>query len=226
LAGTIDLDEVTVTERKRSERYLERRKVIQKYEPVVSDIGKYYDLPFPKVSDKYGMNLLDFVASQGYRLNTSNNVEYILLGNSSSFLGPKQGYLIIDGRPVVPEELKSLHLQMKDIENVMVNVGATVTIFQVFTSDAYGENTSVPFDEFVITNGFDRAKKYYSPLYAFERSRPINLTEVDWKPNLKTYNAEKVNFKIAKDDKGNGLLFFIQGFSNEGHLISKTIEID
>ena len=220
--GTINLEEVVVTEKKRSERYLQRRKVIKKYEPIVSDIGKYYDLPIPKESNNFNMSLLDFLASQGYRPATVNNVEYYLKG---PFGDPS--FVSINGRLVEPEELRSIQLQMKDIENVMVNnIKTGLSIFQVFTSESYGRDTTVLFDKFVITNGFDRAKKYYTPLYVFDRSRPIDLLEVDWKPYVKTNRKGEVSFKIAKDDRVNSLLFLIQGFSNEGHLISKTILAD
>ena len=229
LDGTIDLDEVIVTERKRSEKYLERRKLIKKYEPLVSGIGKYYDLPVSKVSSNYNITLLDFLALQGFQLWTRDNIQYFLINPATLnfFRGPQLGFLYIDGRPVAPEQLASVQLKKKDIENIMVsNEINPVTIFQVFTSDSYSKGTTVLFDRFVIKNGFDRAKKYYTPLYVFERSRPTNLLEVDWKPNLKTDKKDEVTFKIVKDDKVNSLLFYIQGFSNEGHLISKAIGID
>jgi len=216
LDGTINLDEVIVTEKKRSERYLQRRKIIEKYKPLVSDIGKYYDLPISEVRNNYNLSLIDLIALQGYHLRTDNYIQYYLVG-PTGFTS-----LFINGRPVEPEELQSVQLQMKDIANIMVSNVGSGSILQVFTS----ENTIELFDRFVIKNGFNRAKKYYKPLYVFERSRLVDLLEVDWKPYLKTNKKGEISFKIAKDDKVNGLLFVIQGFSNEGHLISKTIEID
>ncbi len=229
LDGTIDLDEVTVTERKRSEQYLQRRKIIEKYEPLVGNIGQYYNIPLPEASNNSSMSLLDFLSSQGFSLQTSNN--------GQSYLGGyrKVAPLFINGRPIRPEELSTLPI--KDIENIMINNlgfkpkgltggGANISIFQVFTSDAFGQNKTELFDKFVIKNGFDQAKKYYTPLYVFEGSRPLDLIEVDWKPNLITNNKGEVSFKIARKDSENGLLFEIQGFSSEGHLISKTIQTD
>ncbi|RKN78450.1 hypothetical protein D7Z94_19740 [Ulvibacterium marinum] len=223
--GTIDLDEVIVTERKRSEQYVRRRKTIEKYEPLVSDIGKYYDLPISQVLNNSSSYLMDFFVQQGYHLRTKDNVNYYLQG-----LGGV-GFLFINGRPVRSTELLSVQLQMKDIENIMVNNlgyknGTGISFFQVFTSDTFGENKNTLFNKFVIKNGFDRAKKYYTPMYASERSRPIDFMEVDWKPNLITNNKGEASFKIARKDSENGLLFKIQGFSSEGHLISKTILTD
>ncbi|MFD0799252.1 hypothetical protein ACFQZJ_17405 [Maribacter chungangensis] len=229
IEGTIDLDEVTVTERKRSEQYLARRKVIQKYEPVVSDIGKYYDLPIPEAASKYNTSLMEFIGSQGYRPRTDNNVQYFLVGYDG------MASLYINGKPVAPEQLPSIQLQINDIENVMTHSTVILrpkgrreklTFFQVFTKDAFGEETTTLFDKFIIKNGFDRAKNYYKPLYVLERSRPSTLTEVDWKPNLKTNNKGEATFKISKDYHLKNLSFHIQGFSDNGHLISKTITID
>jgi len=231
LDGTIDLDEVTVTDKKLSERFLQRKKTIEKYKPLVSDIGKYYDLPLPEVSDNSTIGLMDFLARQGFYLKTDINGRSHLVGYR------KVAPLYINGRRIQPEELPTLQLQIKDIENIMVNNigfkgssfrgdGTSIMIFQVFTSDAFGKNKNKLFDQFVVKNGFDRAKKYYAPMYTFEQSRPLDLLEVDWKPHLKTDKKGDISFKIAKDDKANGLLFVIQGFSNEGHLISKTISRD
>jgi hypothetical protein len=227
--GTIDLEEVTVTERKRSEQYLARRKVIEKYEPIVSDIGKYYDLPIPEAASKYNTSLMDFIGSQGYRPRTYNNVQYFLVGYDG------MASLYINGRPVAPEQLPSIQLQINDIENIMTHsivilrprgIREKLTFFQVFTKVAYGDDTTLLFDKFVIKNGFDRPQKYYKPFYFVEQPRPSALTEVDWKPNLKTNKKGEASFKIGTDEKRSGLLFSIQGFSNDGHLISKTIVMD
>jgi hypothetical protein len=149
-------------------------------------------------------------------------MEYYLKGPGGNFAS-----LFLDGRPVHPEELPSAHVRMEDIANVMFsNFGSGVGAFQVFTSGSNSKNPNELFDRFVVKNGYDRAKKYYSPLYVFEQSRPIDLLEVDWKPQLKTKKNGEVTFKIAKDSNIDGLLFVIQGFSNEGHLISKTILTD
>ncbi|WP_425234420.1 hypothetical protein [Ulvibacterium sp.] len=223
--GTIDLDEVIVTERKRSEQYVQRRKTIKKYEPLVSDIGKYYNVPLPEVLNNSDSNLMDFLVNEGFSLKTT--------GTGHSYLGGhrKVAFLSINGRPIRPERLPNL--QIKDIENIMVNnlgfnpaTQISTMIFQVFTSDALGQNKNTLYDKFVIKNGFHRAKKYYTPLYVFERSRPLELIEVDWKPNVITNKKGEVSFKIVRKDSENGLLFEIQGFSNEGHLISKTILTD
>jgi hypothetical protein len=234
LDGTIDLDEVIVTEKKLSERYLQRRKVIEKYKPIVSDIGKYYDISIPEVVKNYNSSLRDFIASKGFSLKTHENGQYYLGSVGSNDKHLVIAPLFINGRRIQPAELPTLHLGIEDIENIMVNnlgykrtgvdSSITISIFQIFTSDVFGQNKNELFDKFVIKNGFDQGKNYYSPRYISDQSRPIDLLEVDWKPNLKTDKKGEISFKIAKDNEMDGLLFLIQGFSNEGHLISETIK--
>ena len=122
---------------------------------------------------------------------------------------------------------------MKDVANVMVLDGTALDkegnrirwrAFQVFTTDAYRNNTIELFDEHIITNGYDKSKKYYSPIYDMNKIGVKDWMEVDWKPTLKTDKNGEVFFKILKQNKPKGLLFSIQGFSEEGHLISETIK--
>ena len=76
---------------------------------------------------------------------------------------------------------------------------------------------------FFIKNGFDRAKKYYTPQYALGRTRPINFLEVDWKPVVKTDKNGVAFIKVPKIGNQQKYLFSIQGFSEKGHLISELI---
>lgn len=223
--GTIELDEVTVLEKKRDERYLQRKKVIEKYKPLVRDIGKYNDLPIAELSNTYDRSLIDFLSEQGYRLITSNSPANYLQGIKGF------GVLYINGRYIQPEELpSSLQLQVKDIANIMIhntsilrkNRRINLGYFQVFTN----ENSSRLFDRFIIKNGFDRPKKYYTPFHEFVRPIQLNVREVDWKPLLRTDKAGEVFFKIENQSKNSKLVLAIQGFSNQGHLISKTIRTD
>lgn len=122
---------------------------------------------------------------------------------------------------------------MKNIANVMITGGQNIidgklylgTVYQVFTTDEY-RNGAVPFDKFIIKNGFDRSKKYYTPLYTFDQTRASNWIEIDWKPQLKTNNQGELTFKIPNDKKNTRFLMSIQGFSHAGHLISETILTD
>ncbi len=228
--GTIALDEVIVSEKKRSESYLRRRKIISKYKPMVKDIGRYREIPITDVFKNYEHDLISFLkASEGANLNITNPMDVYLEDPNK-----KEALLFIDGQLVNPDELNSIPLSMKNIANVMVTsrwfiVDGRIfkgTVYQIFTTDEYRNNSVDLFDKFVIKNGYDKAKKYYRPLYNFNQASPINLFEVDWKPNLKTNSKGEVYFKVAKSHKAKKLLFSIQGFSNTGHLISETIIMD
>lgn len=222
IRGTINLDEVIVSETKRDQRYTERRKIIKKYKPLVNDIGRYTNLPISDVMVSYGRSLQDFMHEQGYTLNTSNASQDQLQGVRGL------GRLYINGRYIQPQELRGhLQTQMKDISNVMVYYTTVIWKrrrvklghYQVFIPG----QVKTLFDRFVIKNGFDRSKKYYTPLH---HPQTDLIREVDWKPRLKTNAKGETSFSIAKDSTAGPTYFFIQGFSNEGHLISETIAID
>ena len=220
---TINLEEVIVSERKRSEQYIQRRKIIEKYRPLVRDIGKYYDLPIPELANKHNISLIDFLGQQGFGLRTSDDSRNYLQGTAGSL-----GVLFLNGEFVQQQLLPSIaQLQIKDIANIMVHSIVVIrngrrvklSFFQVFTS---GKTTGF-FDRFVITNGYDRAKKYYAPQYDFDQERPLTFSEIDWKPRLKTDKNGTVFFKIPRNENFKNYLFSIQGFSDRGHLISEIL---
>ncbi|MGI9552441.1 MAG: hypothetical protein ACR2MT_14665, partial [Aurantibacter sp.] len=224
LDGTIGLDEVIVTDKKLSQRMIERRKLIEKYKPMVFDIGRYYNLPVPENFKEH--DLMSFLkTTEGMQL-----IDFQGPGSHLETAAKKKAFLFIDGRRIESAELPTLFLSMKDVENVMVvdNIlrpfsVERITIIRVFTSDSFGQNKNELFDKFVIVNGFNRAKKYYSPRYIFDQSRPIDLLEIDWKPKIKTNENGEAFFKISTEKKQNEYLFSIQGFTNEGLLISEIL---
>lgn len=225
--GTIALDEVVVSKKKRNKSYFRRRKIIEKYKPIVQDIGRYVEVPIQEVFRNYEHDLISFLNANGARLNDTNPMDAYIEHSSR-----QEALLVIDGRLVYPSELLSItSLSMKNISNVMVTERAIIEgkiylgiVYQIFTTDEYQKNATQLFDKFIINNGYDRTKKYYTPLYTFNKSRPINLLEVDWKPFLKTNSKGEAVFKISNNKESKGFLMSIQGFSNEGHLISETIK--
>jgi len=203
---------------------IERRKLIEKYKPMVFDIGRYYDLPVPENFKEH--DLMSF-------LRITEDIQLIDFQGPGSYLetaAKKKVILFIDGRIIESAELPTLFLSMKDVANVIVvdNILRPfsierITIIRVFTSATFGQNKNKLFDKFVIKNGFDRAKKYYVPRYIFDQSRSMDLLEVDWKPQIKTNENGEAFFKIKADEIQNKYLFSIQGFTNEGLLISEIL---
>ncbi|TMM56171.1 hypothetical protein FEE95_16230 [Maribacter algarum] len=231
--GTIVLDEAIITEKKRSESYLRRRKLIEKYKPLVRDIGKYREVRIREVFQNYEHDLISFLQANGARLNETNPLDPYLEAPNK-----KEALLLIDGRLFYPDELTSLSLSMKNVAHVMVTDSPTMiegklegrlygtTVYQVFTTKGYQKNIEELFDKFVIENGYDHPKKYYTPLNEIHQSRFPNMFEVDWKPSIKIDDKGEVDFKIPKKYKNRKLIFSIQGFSEKGHLISETISIE
>ncbi|MFS4455808.1 hypothetical protein [Maribacter sp. 2304DJ31-5] len=223
--STIVLDEAIVIKKKRSQRYLDRRRIIEKYKPIVSDIGRYYNIPIPEIFLKYDYGILPYLNAQGIRLINDNPSDIHLLDPAS-----REVFVQIDGRLILAEALPGIPLSMQEIENIMVSNEGVINgklvrgqIYQVFTKKKYGNKAIELFSEHIVKNGYDHSKKYYAPLYNPNPERPTQFIDIDWKPHLRTNSKGETFFKITKNHRVKELLFSVQGFSSEGHLISNTI---
>ena len=223
--GTIALEGVILTDKKLSQHMIERRALIKKFKPMVPDIGQYYNRSVPenfKESD-----LMSFLRNtEGIRTVNAKGVRSYLVAP-----GDKEAFLFIDGRRIDSYELPSVSTTMTDIENVMVAptmklpfvVKERFTFIQVFTKNSYRNNTIPIFNEHIVTEGYDQKKKYCTPLYDFDTNRYADWIEVDWKPVIKTDEKGVVFIKVPSSESGQNYLFSIQGFSENGHLISKLL---
>ncbi len=216
-SGSIKLEEITVTAK--SKRYTDRKKLINKYKPLVFDIGKYYDIEIAEhFKNKDLMYFLNF--DQDVKMVNWNGIEnYLETGIK------KEAILYIDGKRITSSELSSVSLQIKDIQNIMLQPDRGNKFYQVFTTENYKNNIEELFNEYIIKDGFDKEKKYYSPIYNFDTNKYSNWTEIDWKPNLETDKNGEFFFKIKSNPQLEGYLFSIQGFSQDGTLISENIKI-
>ena len=211
----INLNEVLVTKKKDNKKYIEKKKLIAKYQPLVFDIGKYYSLEIP---DKYkNEDLITFLEKdQNISLVNWNGVEnYLSVG------GTREAALYVNGKRVTSDELSSLSLSISSIENIMMQPIKGNIIFQIFTAENYNNNIVELFNEYVFHYGFDKERKYYTPIFEFDITK--NLTEIDWKPNITTDKNGETFIKIKDYKELNGYLFSIQGFSENGLLISETL---
>jgi|GEM_PF-1038032 len=217
-SSSIKLEEITVTAK--NKRYTDRKKLINKYKPLVFDIGKYFDLEIAEhFKNKDLMYFLSF--DQDVKMvNWKGQETYLETGID------KEAALYIDGRYITSGELSGVSLQMSDIENIMLQPVRGNKIFQVFTTQNYKNDIVELFNQYIITDGFDKEKKYYSPIYAFNTDKYSNWTEIDWKPDLQTNNNGEIFFKVKTDPQIQGYLFSIQGFTKEGSLISESIKIN
>jgi len=215
--GSIKLDEIRITAQ--NKRAVDRKKLIKKYQPLVFDIGKYYDI---EIAEHFKNKDLM------YFLNFDQNVKMVTWKGQETYLETgidKEAVLYIDGKYISSNELLGVSLEIKDIENIMIQTVKGNKIFQVFTTQNYQNNIVELFNQYIITDGFDKEKKYYSPIYAFNAEKYNNWTEIDWKPDLQTNNGE-VSFKIKSNPQLEGYLFSVQGFAQDGSLISENFKIN
>lgn len=215
------LEEVTVVGKKRSDRYYKRQKLIKKYKSIVFDIGKYYDLQLPSYYTNYNSDLMSYLKfNEGVNLVNWKGVENYLQTTVN-----KEARLLIDGEPISSEELPGVLIDMNDVESVFVSSIRGNPTYQVFTTENYKKNIELLYKEYVIKDGYDTAKKYYAPRYDYETtSKTLNWLEIDWKTDLIQNAFGEMEFKIKQNEKLAGYMFSIQGFSDEGYLISEIIK--
>ncbi|MET0944962.1 MAG: hypothetical protein ABWY22_06120 [Flavobacterium sp.] len=216
-SGSIKLDEISITSKNKT--YTERKQIIRKYKPLVFDIGKYYNLPIADhFKNKDLMYFLNF--DQDTKLVKWNGIETHLETGIN-----KEALLYIDGKHITSNELSSVSLQINEIDNILVQPVRGNKIFQVFTSENYQKDIIELFAEYLVTDGFDREKKYYAPIYDFDENKYSNWFEIDWKPDLVIKNDDETFIKIKQNKQLQGYLFSVQGYTQDGSLISEIITI-
>lgn len=217
----IQLNQVNLTGKKRSEKYLRREKLFEKYKPLVWDIGKYYDLILPDQFTSFKNDLMSF-------LRFEENVELVRSKNNEYFLQVpigKEAVLYIDGERVKSHELGSINLDMNNVENIMVQpVGRGNKIYQIFTTENYKNGIEELFVEHIVTQGYDRPEKYTSPVGTFQSFNSAKSKEIDWKRRIKTNERGEVFIQVAKPINEASYYWSIQGISKDGLLISEFIE--
>ncbi|TYP99869.1 hypothetical protein C7447_101474 [Tenacibaculum adriaticum] len=218
----IKLDEVEVKGKKRSEKYLKKKKFVKKYKSIVWDIGKYYPLKISQNYKEEKINLMTFLFNEeGVIIKKSKGpLNYLSVGVN------KLAFLFIDGKGIEPNELSNVFLRMNEVKDIAIQPkGRGNKKIQVFTTENYKKNIENLFKQFIIKNGYDRAKKYYSPTLNPENFNEIQ--ELDWKPVLRANKSEeKITFKLKKYEYLNqkNIVFYIQGISNKGNLINQIIK--
>lgn len=211
------LDVVDLKGKKRGEKYKERRNFIIKYKDLIWDIGKYYNL---ELDEKYTSE-----SDLMHYLNREENVKIENWRGLENYLSIPGGeaILFIDGQRINSNDLYGAYVKMEDIESIAVQTEFRLRIYQVFTTDNYKNNIQELFSNFVVQRGYNKVKKYYTPIYNYKSN--VKLTEIDWKPELITNELGEVYFKIKKNTDVDNYLFSINGFSESGILINNIISI-
>ncbi|ESU24640.1 hypothetical protein FEDK69T_05630 [Flavobacterium enshiense DK69] len=211
------LNEITIKSKKSSKNSIRLDKLAKKYRSKVFDIGAYYEIEMPEDSRKNNELFMSFfLRNQGIRMVNWKGIEDYLEVSYGT-----EAALYVNGRRITATELSTLSLKMKDVEAVMKQPFKNYIKYQVFTNERYNNDIVELFDEFIVTNAYDRSKKYYTP--AFNHKRPSGFMEMDWKTNLTTDNNGRSAFKIVKTDVTQKTIFSIQGLSEDGVLISEII---
>jgi hypothetical protein len=131
-------------------------------------------------------------------------------------------------------------LPMADVDEILINrsgagvgfggVGGVIKIYLKKGNHKYYQQPGVDlYENLVLLTGFDRAKKYYKPLYNIYNESSLKWTEIDWKNSLETDENGEVFIKTPTNKFSNDFQFVINGFSENGllfHDIYKTDEGD
>jgi len=217
--GVLALDEVLITGKKINETFLKRRKVIKKLKPFVFDIGQYYEVPLPENFKNFNDDLMSF-------LNFDQQVTITNFQGVENYLKAPLGeaLLFLNGKEITSERLPHLRVPMADVAHIMLKtIRGKDRIYQVFTSENHKRNVVELFNRYIARDGYDIAKKYYQPVYNFYESQPREWKEIDWKPTIKTNKKGEAIIKVYEDGPKEEHLFSIQGFTNEGLLISEIL---
>ncbi|QRM89140.1 hypothetical protein FG167_07785 [Lacinutrix sp. WUR7] len=219
-----ELDTVNLKNRIRSKQFLTDKKFNDKYRKYDFHIGGYYKLDVPEWYLINDDNLGGFLRSEKglEKRNTGGN--YYLVASS-------EGYgLSIDGKEITPinEGLSlpsALSINMNDIEVIAFqskHIKRGFPYILVVTTDNYKKGIKELYKKHFFTQGFNRSKKYYTPIQDFNILRETQ--EIDWKPIVKTNELGETQIRIKKQQQDYS--FYIQGFTENGELINEIISFE
>lgn len=219
------LETVNLKTKKESKAFLNRKAFDEKHRKEVFDIGAYYELGVYEDYIIEDLSLREYLENKLFKIKRSPIGDLFLLKVSRVVL------ITIDGKPVFPRrggmplEL-ALGIGMMSIENILFQpkVAPGTDALAIFTTDDYKNGTTNNFTTYVFKEGYSRSKKYYKPL--FLESNDVVGQEIDWKPSLVSNAKGEVVFKLKEDLNNKNLLFSIQGFSDNGELISGFYKLD
>lgn len=215
--NNIRLDEVEVKGKRLSKARIKKKNFVKKHKKTVFDIGMYYPLNINREKETDLMSFL--LIEEGIILKNWKGVE-----NYLSYGVKREALLYIDGKRIKSNELSSIFIKMNNIEDIGITIKDKVKFIQVFTTENYKKNIQNLFKQFIIENGYDKGKRYFSPTLNYNSIN--SLQELDWKPILKTDKKDdKISFKIRKNEylEEENIVFYIQGVSKEGVLINHLI---
>ncbi|TYA55125.1 hypothetical protein [Formosa maritima] len=211
------LDTVNLSGKTISKSFLKKKKLVDKYKDINFDIGKYMPL---EVDENYKQeHLLNYLSKkEGVTLKNWNGIEWYLAVGVG-----QEAILYVDGERITNERFNGLNIEMSEIESLMMQpIGRGNRAYQVFTTSNYQKGIVELYNNYVFNYGFNKSKKYYTPIYEFDFDS--GSQEIDWKPIIKMDNLGEAYLKIEKQQQD--YIFYIQGFTENGDLINEIIRFD
>lgn len=213
------LNEVELKGKTRSKAFVERKAFDNKYRKYDFFIGA---AQIYEIDEKY----INANKTLGTLLRNKESVMIVHdRGYPRLVSGTRNAGLSIDGKGVSPEfYLKALSIDMEDVEAIAYHSDSNSIGFNVFTTDNYKNNIKELFKKYYFQDGYDKSKKYYTPIYGFDAFNKYQ--EIDWKPVVLTNESGEAFFKIEKSRLSEAVLLSIQGLTNIGKLVSDIILIE
>lgn len=226
------LDEVSLKGKRRSKEAVLDKAFLDKYRRLVFNLGEYYKLDIPEKYTKNNMDIGTYLREyKGLKIINTPSGEQLTNGKEINNFGAVTLTAVsLDGVDLRKPNVTVLNLsqvfkiRMDEIDRIVFRPRPSRKSFDrigIFTTDNYKKGIKELFKSYVFKNGYDKSKKYYNPVYDYTFKNE-NKT-IDWKPNLITDTLGEVAFKIKKDDTSNECLFVIQGFTEQGRLISSIV---
>ncbi len=214
------LNEVALKGKTRSKAFVERKAFDDKYRKYDFFIGTTQIL---EIDEKY----VNANKTLGALLRNKESVTIRNWKGVENYLvsGTKEASMSIDGRRVQSDFYhQAFSIEMQDVEAIVYKRHAHHIHYQIFTTDNYKNNIKELFKKYYFQEGYDRPKKYYTPIYGFEAFSKYQ--DIDWKPNIPVNEKGEAVFKINRGRLSEDIVFSIQGFTNSGKLISDTVVIE
>ena len=235
--GIYSLETVALETKKKSKAFLDRKAFDKKHRKEIFDIGAYYELGIPEKFKDGNLTIQDYLfKDRGFWFHRlENGYRYLVKGtkvNEQGFTIPLIVLVSVNGVNTLGEKNSmpldlAMSIEMRHIQDVVYRPGGRkgkLDKIAFFTTEEYKNGISNNFSTYVFNEGFNKSKKYYRPLYSANSNSTSK--EIDWKPNLISNTNGEVVLKLKNEFLEKGLLLSIQGFSNQGQLISGFYKLE
>lgn len=242
---TLDLDAVTVKEKKLSYRQIRWNDLEEKYKKkgmfYFNSTDKFFTEDLFKYTPKF-IDIFDLLvtAIPGARWSGPQGGKQVFLNPIGSSKGPGEAVFAVDGvltsssqlNAILPEEVESIELITGLRADAIYNRPAVIVVLLKESA----ERTKAVLDAQNIGMvqqqhpGFYQAKAFYSPVYETknpDKSLPDNRTTLFWNADLKINNQAE-SFQFYTGDIIGNYLLYIEGITDTGmpFIAKKMIRVE